>query len=41
MNKIYDHSVRVNLESRGYKINIDTMKFYELVKNNSRPSTIE
>jgi len=31
----------MDLESRGYKINIDTMQFYELVKNNSQPSTIE
>ena len=31
----------MDLESRGYKINIDTMKFYELVKKNSQPSTIE
>jgi hypothetical protein len=31
----------MDLESRGYKINIDTTKFYELVKKNSQPSTIE
>ena len=31
----------MDLESRGYKINVDTMKFYELVKKNSQPSTIE
>jgi biotin operon repressor len=31
----------MDLESRGYEIKIDTMKFYELVKKNSQPSTIE
>jgi hypothetical protein len=31
----------MDLESRGYEIKIDTMKFYELVKKNSQPSTTE
>ena len=31
----------MDLESRGYELNFDTHMFFEMVKSNSQPSTLE
>ena len=31
----------MDLESRGYELNFDTQEFFEMVKSNSQPSTLE